>query len=277
MKIIYTSDLHIDAIPYYDHSRFRSFLYLIKAYEPDYIIFGGDNCERWEYTSQFFSLYRREIPNIKTALIPGNHDLWSYHKDTKREAIYDHIRKTCKEYDITFLEENPIVDGKILLCGTIGWYDYSAKPEAENTEFLIVNKGTMNNDGNYIISDIGDLEFAEQCKKRLLKNIRANQKNVSDILVFTHVPVLKETLAPPPYGKNAREWYMSNSYFYNFSIGKELLKNKKVKLIISGHVHRYMSGMSKNVHYAVCGSDYGEPEALFIDYDDGFLNIDRVE
>lgn len=276
MKILYTSDLHISAVPYYDNSRFRSFLLTkLMPYEPDYIILGGDICEKFEYTMQFFSLYRREIPNIKTALLTGNHDLWSYQRDTERETIYNYIHKCCKEFNITFLEEEPIVHDKTLLCGTNAWYDYSAKPEEMNIEYLMLNKRAVNNDGTFIISNINDLDYAKQCQKKLFKNIKS-YKDIDNILVFTHVPVFKDCIIPTPYGQDDLRWRMGNSYFYNLTLGKQLLKNKKIKLVVSGHIHRYMSGTIDHLSYVTCGSDYEKPEGILIDFSDSINSIDRI-
>lgn len=271
MKIVFLSDLHIESLPRNEESHLFHLFHKIKRIKPDYIIFGGDIIDWHSCWPEFLSTYKRTFPDIKTGIILGNHDFWSFKTDPlqTREDVYTYVFEVCKRFDVNFLEEQPIIHENKLLCGTSAWYDYSVKPESINKEFLIVNRGKYNNDGNYIVSPISDEEYSEQCNKRLFSAIKKNQKSVDHIFVFTHIPVFQECIVQAPVGYRQNEWEMSNCYFYNLTLGQKLSKNKKIRLVTSGHIHRYMHGMLEcGIEYVTGGSDYFKPEILLINVND---------
>jgi UDP-2,3-diacylglucosamine pyrophosphatase LpxH len=275
MKIVYTSDLHIID----DRSVSYTVISKIAIERPDYVVLGGDLVDFHRDWDNFLKTFATILDHTKICILLGNHDLWSLGTDTlrEREDVYEHVYEKCQEYGITFLEEDPVIADKTLLCGSIAWYDYSVKPEATNKEFLIINKKRFNNDGNYIHSRYSDIEYSDICQKKLLKNIKKNQKLVDNIFVFTHVPILKECIVPAPPGHKQHEWDMSNCYFFNLSLGDKIKKIKKIKMIISGHIHRYTKGiLPSGIHYATCGSDYQRPEILVINCFENDINIERV-
>lgn len=286
MKIIFTSDLHINQIEDHPLATYRNFLDRLYKESPDLIVLAGDIINRASYWPEFFSKYNKIVRNTKTMLLLGNHDFWDLENNRyrgykannwTREEIYTRIQEESDKKNIIFLEEEPQVIGRTLFCGTVGWYDYSAKLEEDNVEYLEKNKGLFNNDGNYMFSSISDIDYANLCKKRLFKNIKQHQKDVDHIVVFTHVPVFRDCVVPAPAGMNPYSWRRSNAYFFNFSLGDSLLKNKKVRLVASGHIHRKTEGVLNNgIKYLTCGSDYDRPEYSVINLDENTGQIDFI-
>jgi hypothetical protein len=278
MRIVFLSDFHLDLPQSPIQYREKYLLDQIYGLKPDYLILGGDTLDFHRAWDLFLDNWTMQLPGIKICVLLGNHDLWSYNGQEvfEREDVYKHVWDVCKKYDVVFLEEEPIVHDDILLCGSIGWYDYSVKPEHTNVEYLIVNKGRVNNDGNYIHSKIGDLDYAASRNVKLKKNMSKRHKGVKNIYVFTHVPVLKQCVVPCPNGQRQHEWDMSNCYFFNTSMGDMICQNKKVRLIVSGHIHRYIRGVLPNgIEYVTSGSDYYRPELIVIDTVDDQINIHK--
>jgi hypothetical protein len=61
-----------------------------------------------------------------------------------------------------------------------------------------------------------------------------------------------------------RRWGLSNAYFGNLTLGREVMKQPKVRAIVSGHTHvgkevRVARNDLSDVDVRVIDSDYGSP------------------
>jgi predicted MPP superfamily phosphohydrolase len=266
MKLVHLSDLHTNSLPY---STIRS----IQKIEPDVIVLGGDIAtgEGGECSLESIFVEFRKLTSIPILFIPGNHDLWSIfwppQINSSDIAFYTDIPKLCKENNILYLETDSLIKDDWLLSGTIGWYDYSFKYHQYATmpdEYFYRSKRNYNNDGTYIKSAYNDVTFANKLKLDLMDRIKKQQRKVQHVAVFTHVPVFEECVTIQDASNH--NWNFGSSYFYNLSLGKELKKVKKLKLVVSGHTHKgFEAKIDNRIEFYVNPSDYGMPKILAFD------------
>jgi hypothetical protein len=86
--------------------------------------------------------------------------------------------------------------------------------------------------------------------------------------VVSHVPIFEEQLLRKP----DFDWQFSNAYFGNITLGKHLVKKRKVGAVVSGHTHIGMEGVVQRpvldggpLPVFVLGSDYHSPTYSVID------------
>lgn len=297
MKILFLSDLHLKYVPTSLQSSIHLFFRRINVLQPDIVVLGGDNVEDIDSWNTFSTIYKYHFPVTKTFFITGNHEYYDYRRSklyninkqmglpliydstiVPLSSVHEKYFQLCLRHGFIFLERQPTVINDILICGNSAWYDYSNRPLETTEDEVQKAKEKFSNDGNMIIDNIGDLKFSKIQQDLLLKQIKNKEKEVKKIFVFTHIPVLNYVNNPD----------ISDSFFYNLTLGNKLVKIPKVRLIVSGHLHRRCEGVlekkskknkitSKINHY-VNGADYDRPEALLINYaekEDSF-SIQRV-
>jgi hypothetical protein len=82
---------------------------------------------------------------------------------------------------------------------------------------------------------------------------------IGAILVATHVPLFKEQRAKMPHASRA-SW----AYFANLTLGDQVRKNPKVRVVCSGHTHWGAQGVAARppmapLEVVTLDSDYGAP------------------
>jgi UDP-2,3-diacylglucosamine pyrophosphatase LpxH len=294
MKILFLSDLHIKFVPENLNSGIHLFFRRVSVLNPDIVVLGGDNVEDVDSWNTFSTIYRYHFPETPTFFVTGNHEYYNYKHSRlyninrqmgllmgdipTRSKTHEKYFQLCIQRGFKFLERQPTIINNILICGNSAWYDYSNRPINTTEEDVIKAKQRFSNDDNMIIEDIGDLKIAKTQQTLLLKQIRDNEKLVKKVFVFTHIPVLN-------YVNNSD---ISDSFFYNLTLGQKLIKIPSVRLIVSGHLHRRCEGVLQrtnkknkqisNINHYVNGADYDRPEGLLINYsekEDNF-SIQRV-
>ncbi len=266
MHIAIASDLHYDPQGRLTHpSLIHALAEDIAEKQPDAVILAGDLAHGrrgFDGCLNCFSDIRSPL-----AVIAGNHDIWADREEGySSEELWENILETTsRQHGALWLEKENLILGSTAIVGSLAWYDYSAVDPsvATNEEFLESMKSSMNNDGNWIDWSRSDRTFARELNQAMLvrlQQLSADQR-ICDIVVVTHVPVLEEQIVRKPLN---RAWGLSNAYFGNLTLGRELLKEPKVRAIVSGHTH---SGKQvsvardnlRNVDVRVVDSDYGAP------------------
>jgi predicted phosphohydrolase len=262
VRVIVTSDTHCQ--PHYV-SILKQFIEELAAFEPDCLAVAGDIGEGIAGFDKMLTIFDQlSCPRL---IVTGNHDLWSNTGKDSRELWETVLPDLTRSHGAIWLEgENWIKDG-IGICGTNGWYDYSAHdPSLPYTEQQYAAlKDSYIVDGHRM-RHWNDIEFANQIGDAFEKRLALLDANptVREILVVTHVPAFEEGIARK-HGNH--DWNFSNAYFGNLTLGQRILKFPRVRRVISGHTHVGKTAQIGKIDMHVLPSDYGRPAYLICDYE----------
>lgn len=266
MRVVITADTH-----YMLHWQrvLEAFVAEIADLRPDCLIVAGDVGEFVDGFDQMLGLLRMvECPRL---ILAGNHDLW-HEPGVSSEARWTEILpRLTAEHGAIWLEDTCWVRNGLAVCGSIGWYDYSARdPHIDMTDMdYYLNKGDLMADGLRIDWDRTDIDFAEEVGAALEARLRVLDADpaVREILVVTHIPVFEEGMVRKP---EDRYWNIGNAYFGNLTLGRRIAAHRKVTRVVSGHTHvartAQVSGSAGPIDMHVLGADYGQPKYLLFDY-----------
>lgn len=290
-KVIFISDMHVGHIT--SLPAFLNFLDRVKEQvnvtEVGAVIVGGDFTDYKGGLKECLTAVTTAFPleYYTVAYISGNHDIWRrywHRRLTSDEVFYKEIPNICSDVGVTYLEEKNFMLGNWMLGGSVGWYDYSAKREGPVNikllpdEYYAENKKGHNADAIYVDFTKSDIEMAKECTTNLVNRLKVDDGDDVDYFgVFTHVPVFAEAIQ-----WKDNDWNLGSPYFYNLSMGDELLKLSKLRLVASGHTHYGIESSQvgvdgQEVTHLVSNSDYGKPEAYEIDlFADGSTYYKRI-
>jgi len=239
----------------------------------DLVLIAGDIGEpdgNFRRTLELFT--RLDFPR---ALVAGNHDLWA--KDYSSRYLWDDVLPDLtRRHGFRWLDGENLILGEVGVCGTIGWYDYSAKDprlsEYDNERYA-KEKANFNYDAVKIDWPMADQEFAALVLAGFRERIIRLEQNtsVSQIIVLTHVPPFPEQIIRKP--ENDFFWNVNNAYFGNLTLGREIERHHKVQLAISGHTHVAVdanhfcadSAPRRAIRVITIGSQYYQPHLQIID------------
>jgi predicted phosphohydrolase len=265
VRIVIAADLHFH--PRWERAMER-FAQEVHDERPDCFILAGD-------VGHPLSNFRRGLAffadmDCPRLVLAGNHDVWS--GEHSSQALWDHLLEdAARTAGYVWLERESFHLGNLGICGTLGWYDYSARdPDLTVTEQdYFINKGMFNNDGNYVDWAYTDQEFSDQILRAFAQRLVALSQNptISQILAVTHVPPFEENLVRKP-GDFA--WNFCTAYAANLTLGKVLTRFRKVTHVVSGHTHHgghwRIASLYGFVESYVVGSDYGQPAYLVLEF-----------
>lgn len=209
-------------------------------------------------------------------VVAGNHDLWAgdYPSRYLWDDVLPHISSAA---GCTWLDRENLIIGDTGICGTIGWYDYSAgDPRLADYDDSRYSreKPKFNMDGLRIDWSQTDAEFAAEILAAFHQRITVLQNNpaVKHIVVLTHVPPFEEQLIRKPLDDFL--WNVNNAYFGNLTLGREILRHDKVRLVVSGHTHVGVDATispsgaeDKSIRVITVGSGYFKPKLQIVDLD----------
>jgi predicted phosphohydrolase len=234
---------------------------------PDCLVLAGDLGYPLSNFQQALNLFANlSCPKLALA---GNHDLWSGEHDS--QSLWDrHLEETAHQAGYVWLDRETFRLGSLGICGTLGWYDYSAGDSSLplGHDDYFINKGMFNNDGNYIDWPATDVEFAAQLLHDFSTRLATlcQDPAITHVLVATHMPPFVENLISKP-GDLA--WNFSNAYSGNLTLGQAIVSCPKVTHVVSGHTHRggrwCITTPHGLVESYVVGSDYGRPAYVLVD------------
>lgn len=275
MRIAITSDIHFH-LPWID--AIRAFADHLAQQSPDMFIVAGDMGEPIDMFMQGLEMFAPV--SERRAAVAGNHDVWHRTGAYSSKYLWERLLQLAAvSNEYAWLERYNIRLNGLGICGTIGWYDYSAKPEhlrLTNRQYAEI-KPMLSNDGNYIDWEWSDRDFAAKVHQSFEKRLDQleNDPAVKDILVVTHVPLFRECLRETP----SRDHEVLNAFYANIPLGETVLQRSKVRAIVSGHVHRdrhlelrrdQLDMQPVQVH--TIPSDYGAPAGLMLDTDTWVIN-----
>ncbi|MDA1087805.1 MAG: metallophosphoesterase [Verrucomicrobia bacterium] len=260
MKVAIFPDLHVGIT---QESTARLVAEKLRAEAPDVIVLAGDLGEPLPRFEQALDLFADV--DCAVAVLAGNHDVWNrFEIETSEELWNGRLPGAVRDRGFVWLEEENIVAHGTAVVGTIGWYDYSAKPPEfahKDDEVMFRTKKVFNNDGNYIDWPWTDVEFAGMVGASFVQRMEAANADpaVHEIIVVTHVPVFPEQASRQP-GNNPR----AAAYFGNWSLGRVIEQYDKVAHVFSGHTHDgvaavHVTPRGRGIPCTTVGSDYGAP------------------
>jgi hypothetical protein len=262
IKLAITSDLHL---PITNKETISALGRDVQAFEPQAFVVAGDVGESLADIERGLQLLREQV-RCPIWVLAGNHDLWARPPYDSRQLWLEQVPATVRATGCQWLEGTSFVVDGVAVAGTIAWYDYSAADPSIQVSALefAQQKFHYNADALRIDWEWSDPEFAERVGVPFLSQLNHLERDpsVRRIVVVTHVPIVEEQMhrdAGDP------RWAFSNAYFGNLTLGREVLAQRKVSHIISGHTHRGKVGTVERkdgppIMAYVVPSDYEKPD-----------------
>ena len=270
LRIALTADLHCGIT---SEKTIADLVERIAAEKCDLVLIAGDIGEPDRNFRAALRLFGGlDIPR---ALVAGNHDLWA--GDYPSRYLWDDVLPHVAEQNgFVWLDAENIILAPFGICGTIGWYDYSAKDphlaDYDNDRYA-KEKAQFNYDAIKIDWPTSDRDFAAEVLAGFRARISALQKDrqIAQIAVLTHVPPFEEQIIRKP--PDDFMWNVNNAYFGNLTLGREIQQYDKVRLVVSGHTHvgidtriSHRAPLTENsMRIVTIGSQYFHPQLQFID------------
>lgn len=266
MRILVTADLHYQPARRADYVAFAR---RVEMANPDCLVVAGD-------IGHPLRLFRRGLQlfaglSCPRLLITGNHDV--YRGDCDSRTLWEaRLPDLIREEGFVWLEETTWRLGSVGICGTMGWYDYSARSlhlpfAAEDYPHL---KKLVNHDADYIDWPWSDRTMARFLAKRFTARLEALEHDpaVTSIVVVTHMPVFAQALPPYPQSET---YSLQRAFLGNFTLGDVVQQHAKVSHVVSGHLHRagqwHIAGHNggRGIQFHLVGSEKGRPDMVLLE------------
>ncbi len=233
MRVIATADLNYKPAV---HPYLEQLASDILDENPDLFLVGGNVGEPLSNFETALALF--EAIDCPKALVTGNRDVWHRQAAPTSQQLWEELLPAAiRQHGFIWLEQENLAIDRVGVCGTVGWYDYSARDpglgyNADQYEEL---KGLVNKDAHYIDWPWTDRQFASRALSRFATRIEELERDrvIDRILVLTHFPVFKECVVVAP---DDPEWNFGIAYALNLSLGRVIAPKTKVQHVISGHV-----------------------------------------
>jgi predicted phosphohydrolase len=264
-RILLTSDLHYRPVA---RGAYLAFAEQVRAGRPDCFIIAGD-------IGHPLRLFRRALQlfanlDCPRYLLTGNHDVYRGEYDS-RSLWQEWLPRVATEEGFGWLEGQTPILGKLGICGSMAWYDYSSHAAHLSYQRRHYSrfKHLVSNDADYIDwpwSDIAMARYLQRGLARRLAQLDADP-HVEHTLVVTHMPIFEQAVPQRP----EREfWSLLQAYLANYSIGDLVRRHPKVSHVVSGHLHRRLQWIEQGYHGPITchllGGGAGNPEALILDF-----------
>ena len=264
MRILVAGDLHYQPTTRPAYVEFAAW---VRDQAPDCFILAGD-------VGHPLRLFRRGLDLFAglachRLFIAGNHDLYCGEHDSR--TLWQRILpQAVQDAGFTWLEATTCQLGDVGICGTLGWYDYSARAPHlpfDATDYRRL-KPLFNHDADYINWPWSDRAMARYLARGFASRLAALEQNptVDRIVVVTHMPIFPVAL--PDYPESER-YSVQRAFLGNFTLGETVRRAAKVSHVVSGHLHRSgrwpVQGQTQLIDFQVIGSSRGRPGAVVLD------------
>jgi predicted phosphohydrolase len=263
-RISVTSDLHLGIT---SEAVILGLARAIAAEGPDLTILAGDIGEGLAAFRRCLSLFSM-LPGA-VGVVAGNHDLWArqgYSQGYTSEQLWStELPAVTRGAGALWLEEEGWSKDGVGVLGSVAWYDYSActrSPPWLPASYYAKRKSRVVRDAQMLDRDWDDLAFARRVGAGLVARLAAFDADpaIDAILVATHVPLFKAQRARPPVHVSRASW----AYFANLTLGDQVRKSPKVRVVCSGHTHWGAEGVVARpplapIELVTLESDYGAP------------------
>lgn len=261
MRVLVTSDLHLEVTGL---EPIRRLVAGMDREDPDLVVIAGDIGNPARLFEQCLAAFLRI--KCPVAVLPGNHDVWTSLGETSIGLHEEILPEITRSFGFHWLEREPLVlDDGIAVCGSIGWYDYSAaEPRlGQSREEIIAYKPRIAMDAMRVDWEYSDEEFAALCRERLVRQVSMaeDDPSVERVMVVSHVPLFESQMER---SADNDAWARGNAYFGHLTLGDALKPFSKVRWAVAGHTHVGLYGVVDRpglppIATAVVPSDYGKP------------------
>ena len=254
MRVVFTSDLHIDASEKHCDA-VSAIADAARKHGPDVVVIAGDAGNTIAALEETLSCFSRI--DARKFFVPGNHDVWIETEDgvliDSRAKYAKRIPDVCRRMGFHDLGQGPFVAGGVGFVGSLGWYDYSfADPRLGLTEdaywrgrygdeiwwdkkmtYWMPSRraGAAVDAGDLPAERMRDPEVCSEMCERLEAHLRAIEGRVDTIVAVIHTlpfPVGLPRSDPP---------YYLDAYTGSERLGRILEAHPKVEHCIHGHKH----------------------------------------
>lgn len=272
IRIAISSDLHFDFAGHLtEPDAIRALAARVRDERPDAVVLAGDLAHGLDAFGACVDCFRDA--GAPLAVLAGNHDVWKDEATgTGSLALWERaLPEATRARGAVWLEHDTLRVGDVAVVGSLAWYDYSAvDPGVVMAPAQIGRvKRLFNNDAHWIDWPHDDRAFARALGEGMLQRLDAACRDpaVRAVLVVTHVPILEAQMIRKP---DDPRWGLSNAYFGNMTLGHEVVRQPKVRAVVSGHTHfarheTLAREGAEPIDVRVVGSDYGEPVHLTIE------------
>lgn len=269
-RIAATSDLHFDSRGFLTSpSKVQSIVEAMVSSGADAIVLAGDLGHPLSNFRRCLDLFAGS--SIPVGVVAGNHDVWRDEHHDSRELWQEILPTVSRQRGCRWLERDRIVVGSTAIVGSMAWYDYSAAEPSLgfDTRFFADAKPRISNDSLWIDWEWSDPEVAAMLAHDLKRELDTlnEDDSVDRVVVVTHVPVFEQQLLRNP---DNYAWSIANAYFGNLVTGSMIAGYRKVRLVVSGHLHANLDGVvlregMPDIRATVVGSDYGKPAWVMLE------------
>jgi len=228
-KIFLTGDLHY-GFSYKTHDILQKFYEKIEQNNPDYFIICGDIISHKQTQWEPSLKQLRKNFDCPILVVLGNHDLWQ-HKH-KTETLWELKRKILtkfKEYDITYLPHEPIINEDFKIYGFDGWYG-KTDPPSRDLEYM-----------PHMVEGINTHEYLRK-KSGIEQMGMIPEKTEVQQIVVTHFDYTGHPMSAEI------KWL-------------DIL-NKKCDVLCVGHSHKQRFDNIMDMQIINSGSDYDKPDVV---------------
>lgn len=255
-KLVWTTDLHMDAA---DKAQYIQLFELIKQYEPDDILIGGDICNGaycFAYLKNLEHFIRKPI-----YFVLGNHDFYYGSIVNNRKLAQE---MSAEFPDIQYLTAMEVVElsPTTALVGHDGWADaragdFIASTIMLNDYFLIEELRYISPKERMHKLNVLGFDAAANIKKRLNEALEKYLK----VIVLTHVPPFRQACRYD--GRFVDDNWAP--HYVSIAVGEVIQAaalehpNKKI-LVLCGHTHSEADvHILPNLHVVAGKSELGVP------------------
>ena len=258
MRIAFTSDIHTD---HHEANRvvWEAMVALLRELEPDVFVCCGDiAADETRFGVTLMALERVACPKL---LVPGNHDVWLRNAAwlqrgiTSQHKYYRLLPALCREAGIHPLWLEPYVLDEVAFCGSLGWYDYSLRNLALDTQFSVQDyrRKTFQehrwNDREFVHwlapppagssprRRLSDEAVTTHMVRELVQHIQAIPAHVRHVVGVTHMLPFRAMMQ---YRHTTQQDYFA-AFMGSERLGEAFLACDKVALVLAGHTHRQVS------------------------------------
>jgi predicted phosphohydrolase len=261
MRLVVTSDLHYNVLR--SKQPTLSIAEEICRLHADALLILGDAA------GQDLSILRECLHlfdgfNGRKLFVPGNHELWTTPGTCSLARYEEVLPQTCAEAGFHMLDHQPVVLGRLGLVGSMGWYDFSFRPEhlgiplrfyqekiapgaASRMERYLhlldpgddipepaLRMGTRWMDGEHVRLPMTDLEFCCRLLNRLDEQLTRVGETCETIVVGLHHAPFAELV---PHNDNP-SWAFARAFLGSAAFGDLLLRHPKARHVYCGHLHK---------------------------------------
>lgn len=264
IRLVVTADLH------YEPARrqlYTDFAREVAAQQPDCFIIAGDVGHPLRLFRRCLQLFR-DLPCPKL-LLAGNHDVYAGEYDSRR-LWENELPSVAREEGFSWLEAEAFRLGRLGICGTMGWYDYSsaaAHMDLDHHDYRRL-KPLVNHDADYIDWPWSDRAMARYLRRSFSDRLAALHADpaVDQIVVATHMPIFVEAIPDHP---ESSYWSLLQAYLGNLPLGESVRQDVKVSHVISGHIHRpggwSIEAQHGVIDFCIVGSERGDLRYVTLD------------